>query len=103
MILTLWNYSTGILKFLFALNLLCNENIAFSSGLYWIDPNAGSPVDAIEVHCDLRTHTTCVLPKPSQVRYAAAYYEELDCQPILWIGIINTFYGVIICLLGHAD
>ena len=39
----------------------------FFAGMYWIDPNQGSPVDAIEVHCDLKTHTTCILPKPSQV------------------------------------
>ena len=39
----------------------------FFSGMYWVDPNQGSPVDAIEVHCDLTTHTTCILPKPSQV------------------------------------
>ena len=36
-------------------------------GMYWIDPNGGSPVDAIEAFCDLSLHQTCVMAKPSQV------------------------------------
>jgi hypothetical protein len=39
----------------------------FDNGMYWIDPNAGSPVDAIEVFCDIKQHLTCIMPKPDQV------------------------------------
>ena len=31
---------------------------------YWIDPNAGSPKDAILVYCDMSSLATCVQPKP---------------------------------------
>ena len=37
-------------------------------GMYFVDPNQGSPKDAIEVFCDMSTRQTCVLPKPSSVR-----------------------------------
>ena len=36
-----------------------------SSGDYWIDPNSGTPKDAILVHCDMDTLATCITPKPS--------------------------------------
>jgi collagen type II alpha len=36
----------------------------FSSGQYWIDPNGGDMNDAILVHCDMSTGSSCVYPKP---------------------------------------
>lgn len=52
-----------------------------NSGMYWVDPNAGSPVDAIEVYCDIKQHQTCVLPKPSQVRLINNIpYNKTVCQ-----------------------
>jgi len=35
------------------------------SGEYWVDPNAGSPRDAILVYCDMEKMATCIQPKPS--------------------------------------
>lgn len=31
-------------------------------GFYWIDPNDGIPDDAIRVHCDHFTHSSCLYP-----------------------------------------
>merc|ERR1712002_842865 len=33
------------------------------SGDYWIDPNAGSPVDAVLVHCNRINYETCIYSK----------------------------------------
>ncbi|XP_078355413.1 collagen alpha-2(I) chain-like [Oculina patagonica] len=33
------------------------------SGFYWIDPNDGIPDDAIRVHCDHFTHSSCLYPQ----------------------------------------
>jgi hypothetical protein len=46
----------------------------FDNGMYWIDPNAGSPVDAIEVYCDIKLHLTCITPSPSQV-FKGVWYK----------------------------
>ena len=35
------------------------------SGEYWIDPNSGTPKDAILVYCDMDTKATCITPKPA--------------------------------------
>ena len=34
-------------------------------GEYWIDPNSGTPKDAILVYCDMDTKSTCITPKPT--------------------------------------
>uniref|UniRef100_A0A4W3J7G7 Fibrillar collagen NC1 domain-containing protein n=1 Tax=Callorhinchus milii TaxID=7868 RepID=A0A4W3J7G7_CALMI len=39
----------------------------FKSGDYWIDPNQGSKVDAIKVHCNMETGETCMYPNPVNV------------------------------------
>jgi len=36
-----------------------------TSGEYWIDPNSGTPKDAILVYCDMETMATCITPKPT--------------------------------------
>merc|ERR1719422_377431 len=36
-----------------------------TSGEYWIDPNSGTPKDAILVYCDMETKATCITPKPT--------------------------------------
>jgi len=40
------------------------SNIEPANGLYWVDPNSGSEVDAIEVYCNFKTKKiqTCVYP-----------------------------------------
>lgn len=35
--------------------------------MYWVDPNQGSPLDAIKVHCNMETGETCVHPSESIV------------------------------------
>lgn len=39
---------------------------ALIPGQYWIDPNGGDMNDAILVHCDMDTGSSCVYPKPMQ-------------------------------------
>ncbi|ELW66609.1 Collagen alpha-1(III) chain [Tupaia chinensis] len=36
-------------------------------GIYWVDPNQGSRMDAINAFCDMNTGETCVKPSPSDV------------------------------------
>ena len=52
-------------------------------GMYWVDPNAGNPVDALEVFCDMDNQQTCVLPKPSQV-FKGQWYEGPEQH--VWFG-----------------
>lgn len=42
---------------------LAQVNPHLPDGFYWIDPNAGSIKDAIEVYCHIRMGETCVTPK----------------------------------------
>ena len=51
--------------------------------MYWVDPNAGNPVDALEVFCDMDNQQTCVLPKPSQV-FKGQWYEGPEQH--VWFG-----------------
>jgi hypothetical protein len=53
------------------------------NAMYWIDPNQGSPVDAIEAFCDISSHTTCVPAKPSQVLKDTHYTGP---QEHVWFG-----------------
>lgn len=36
-------------------------------GMYWVDPNKGSPLDAIKVHCNMETGETCIYPTDSSI------------------------------------
>merc|ERR1719262_122088 len=45
-----------------------SENIQLINGNYWVDPNAGSEIDAIEVYCNFDeadSVQTCVYPTES--------------------------------------
>lgn len=35
--------------------------------MYWVDPNQGSPLDAIKVHCNMETGETCIYPSESTI------------------------------------
>lgn len=37
------------------------------SGMYWVDPNQGSTLDAIKVHCNMETGETCIYPTESSI------------------------------------
>jgi len=39
----------------------------WKSGQYWIDPNQGSPLDAIKVFCNMESGETCVSPSQSSI------------------------------------
>lgn len=39
----------------------------FVADLYWVDPNQGSALDAIKVHCNMETGATCVYPSESSI------------------------------------
>lgn len=39
----------------------------WKSGTYWVDPNQGSPLDAIKVFCNMETGETCVNPSDNTV------------------------------------
>lgn len=35
--------------------------------MYWVDPNQGSALDAIKVHCNMETGETCIYPSQSSI------------------------------------
>jgi len=39
----------------------------YDSGMYWVDPNGGTILDAVEVYCDIPNHQTCIMPKPDSI------------------------------------
>lgn len=55
----------------------------FEDGVYWIDPNQGSPSDAIEAYCDMKEKRTCISAKPSQVT-KGSYYSGPSRR--MWFG-----------------
>ncbi|CDQ81636.1 unnamed protein product [Oncorhynchus mykiss] len=39
----------------------------WKSGQYWVDPNQGSPLDAVQVFCNMETGETCIYPSQDTV------------------------------------
>ena len=37
------------------------------AGMYFIDPNGGNSLDAIEVYCDIKEQRTCVMSETPEV------------------------------------
>lgn len=62
---------------------LAKVNPHLPDGRYWIDPNAGSIMDAIEVHCNIRTGETCV--SPSKAEFEAKHYESASAGREYWL------------------
>ena len=52
----------------------------FSSGLYYIDPNQGSPKDAVQVFCKIDKKETCVIPKPGMADKGVHFEEPLTAS-----------------------
>jgi len=46
-------------------------------GLYYIDPNQGSPKDAVQVYCKIDKKETCVIPKPDMADKGVHFDEPL--------------------------
>ncbi len=66
-------------------------------GNYWIDPNQGSPVDSIEVYCNIKAHQTCVYAKPSIVG-KGTWYDGTTGEHI-WFGEeMHEGFTVSVCL-----
>lgn len=45
-----------------------NNSFGFSTGDYWVDPDAGSVQNAIIVHCDFKQNQTCIRSGNSPTR-----------------------------------
>merc|ERR1711997_4626 len=56
---------------------------------YWIDPNSGTPKDAILVYCDMDTKATCITPKPAISDEVSHVTEERET----WFSDIPTNGG----------
>ena len=59
------------------------------SGEYWIDPNSGTPKDAILVYCDMETLSTCITPKPTISDEVSHITQERE----VWFSDIPTNGG----------
>lgn len=51
-------YLFDLIKTEFVINII--------TGKYWVDPNAGDIRDAILVHCEMATRSTCIISMPTQ-------------------------------------
>lgn len=56
------------------------------TGDYWIDPNGQDVNDAIMVHCNMDTGSTCVQPKPAMSQEISVSSSETE----MWIGDMDT-------------
>jgi len=56
----------------------------YKSGFYWVDPNQGSSLDAIKVHCDMETGATCVHPSESIVPMKNWYQSRTAQKKHVW-------------------
>ncbi|KAG2465005.1 CO1A2 protein, partial [Polypterus senegalus] len=57
----------------------------WTSGYYWIDPNQGCTMDAIQVHCDFTTGETCIYPNPASFPRKNWYRSDKDKKHV-WFG-----------------
>ncbi|TRY88617.1 hypothetical protein DNTS_028837, partial [Danionella cerebrum] len=64
---------------------MCNSDR--KSGFYWVDPNQGSPLDAIEVFCNMETGETCVNPNQADIPMKNWYISKnLREKKHVWFG-----------------
>jgi len=56
----------------------------FKSGLYWVDPNQGSALDAVKVHCNMETGETCVFPSQSGIPMKNWYLSQRNEKKHIW-------------------
>ncbi|XP_062382403.1 collagen alpha-1(II) chain-like [Sardina pilchardus] len=55
-----------------------------TSGSYWVDPNQGSPLDAIKVFCNMETGETCVSPSQASVPQKNWYSSKNKDKKHVW-------------------
>lgn len=53
---------------------ICHPHL--TSGMYWVDPNEGSPDDKFEVYCNKKTKETCISPTTATVNNGTWYTGE---------------------------
>lgn len=56
----------------------------FKSGAYWVDPNQGSSLDAIKVHCNMETGETCIYPSQSSIPMKNWYQSSSSAKKHVW-------------------
>ena len=44
-----------------------SPKLIFFAGDYWLDPNGGAPEDAVLVHCNFETRSSCISPLSTKV------------------------------------
>ncbi|XP_029108441.1 collagen alpha-1(II) chain-like [Scleropages formosus] len=68
---------------------LCQPN--YTSGLYYIDPNQGSPLDAFLVYCNFTTEggKTCLLPRETQMPIKAWLKDAGEQSAFLWLSTLD--------------
>lgn len=75
--------------------------------MYWIDPNRGSPADAVLVYCDMKAKATCITAKPGEVNFRWQDYFSMSLShevkliwyrdvPILTESITLSIFGLVI-------
>ncbi|NBI05217.1 hypothetical protein D3Z37_20150, partial [Lachnospiraceae bacterium] len=59
----------------------------WKSGSYWVDPNQGSPLDAIKVFCNMETGETCVNPTRASIPLKNWYISKnIREKKHVWFG-----------------
>lgn len=62
------------------------NNPDLKSGNYWVDPNKGSPIDAMEVWCNMEKGHTCVAANPKSVARKGWHSAQGKEQKHIWFG-----------------
>lgn len=63
---------------------LCHPT--WKSGSYWVDPNLGSPADAMKVWCNMQTGETCVSPTIGKVPRKNWWTSKSKERKHVWFG-----------------
>lgn len=58
------------------------------TGEYWIDPNEGSPRDAIQVYCNMEMGETCIPANPASIPRKNWWTSHSSIPKPVWFGTI---------------
>lgn len=59
---------------------IASHHPTFADGMYWLDPNMGSPGDAIHVWCNIKDKETCVFASPDKTEKKRWYSGQRKHQ-----------------------
>lgn len=78
-------YNLSVLAFQ---GLILHYNLLFvAKGSYWVDPNQGSPLDAIKVFCNMETGETCINPTRASIPLKNWYISKnIREKKHVWFG-----------------